>query len=36
MGEVRRPGKMEYIESAGGRKYDIVLAHSDGTEIECT
>ncbi|KAL6531708.1 hypothetical protein OROMI_028071 [Orobanche minor] len=36
MGEVRRPGKMEYIESAGGRKYDIVLADSDGTEIECT
>ncbi|KAL6552311.1 hypothetical protein OROHE_007675 [Orobanche hederae] len=29
MGEVRRPGKMEYIESAGGRKYDIVLADSE-------
>ncbi|KAL6578387.1 hypothetical protein OROMI_010715 [Orobanche minor] len=36
MGEVRRPGKMVYVESAGGRKYDIVLADSDGTEIECT
>ncbi|KAL6511180.1 hypothetical protein OROHE_020549 [Orobanche hederae] len=36
MGEVRRPGKMEYVESAGGRKYDIVLADFDGTEIECT
>ncbi|KAL6587884.1 hypothetical protein OROMI_000862 [Orobanche minor] len=26
MGEMRRPGKMEYIESACGRKYDVVLA----------
>ncbi|KAL6515709.1 hypothetical protein OROHE_018399 [Orobanche hederae] len=36
MGEVRRPGKMEYVESADGRNYDIVLVDSDGTEIECT
>ncbi|KAL6531475.1 hypothetical protein OROMI_027838 [Orobanche minor] len=29
MGEVRRPGKMEYVESADGRNYDIVLVDSE-------